>query len=181
MRAWLPFIFYFGLEIVLFVASDCWNRHPRWGERVTTVSFVVYVTAVMWLCLTPAHFSFLSAPKALFYFHGVPFNAIPFQGFSPEFFLNIVMTFPLGIYIYLFNYRTPFERAILYGLCFSLFIEVNQFVWDYFLDLQRLADIDDLITNTLGAVIGFSLMIILYQNGWRKFLQRFMLTRAEIC
>lgn len=86
------------------------------------------------------------------------------------------MTFPLGVYIFLFNYRTPFERAILYGLSFSLFIEINQFVWDYFLDLQRLADIDDLITNTLGAVIGFSLMIILYQNGWKKFLQRFMLT-----
>ena len=91
------------------------------------------------------------------------------------FVLNIVMTFPLGVYLYLFNYRMPFERVILAGFCFSLFIESNQFIWDYFLNLQRLADVDDLITNTLGAIIGFSLMIILYQNGWQKFLQRFMI------
>lgn len=176
MRAWLPFIVYCCLIILFFFYRHTWRRFPRWGERITVTSFIVYVIAVMWLCLTPAHFSIPSAHKLLFYFHGVPFNAIPFQGISPEFFLNIIMTFPLGVYLFLFNYRTPFERAILYGFLFSLFIESNQFVWDYFLNLQRLADIDDLITNTLGAVIGFSLMIILYQAGWQKFLRQFMLT-----
>ncbi|HJA27292.1 MAG TPA: VanZ family protein [Candidatus Limosilactobacillus intestinigallinarum] len=176
MRAWLPFIVYFGLELLIFFKSGIWHRHPSWGARVTIITFLIYLTAVLWLCLTPAQVSVPSAHKVLFHFHGVPFNAIPFQGFSVEFFLNIIMTFPLGVYIFLFNRWTPFEHATLYGLLFSLFIECNQFLWDYFLNLQRLADIDDLITNTLGAVIGFSLMIILYQNGWRKFLQRFMLT-----
>lgn len=172
-----PFFSYFCLELLIFAWRGTWHRHPRWGARVTIITFLIYLTAVLWLCLTPAQVSVPSAPKVLFHFHGVSFNAIPFQGFSVEYFLNIVMTFPLGVYIFLFNHRITFERASLYGFLFSLFIESNQFVWDYFLNLRRLADIDDLITNTLGVVIGFSLMIILYQNGWQKFLQRFMLTR----
>lgn len=177
MRAYLPFIVYFCLILLIFWYIRSWQRYSGWGERLTMITFLIYMTAVMWLCLTPAHVNIPSAQKILFHFHGVPYNIIPFQGFSIEFFLNIVMTFPLGVYIFLFNYRTPFERTILYGFCFSLFIESNQFIWDYLLNLQRLADIDDLITNTLGTIIGFSLMLILYQNGWRKFLQRLMLIR----
>ena len=177
MRAYLTFIVYLCIILLIFLHIRSWQRYSGWGERLTMITFLIYMTAVMWLCLTPAHVNIPSAQKILFHFHGVPYNIIPFQGFSIEFFLNIVMTFPLGVYIFLFNYRTPFERTILYGFCFSLFIESNQFIWDYLLNLQRLADIDDLITNTLGTIIGFSLMLILYQNGWRKFLQRLMLIR----
>ncbi|MGM9907306.1 VanZ family protein [Limosilactobacillus sp.] len=177
MYAWIPFVTYFIFILLVFFHSRSWQRFPDWGTRLTIISFLVYIIAVLWLCLTPAHFDIPSTQKILFHFHGIPYNAIPFQGFSIEYVLNIVMTFPLGVYLYLFNYRMPFERVILVGFCFSLFIESNQFIWDYFLNLQRLADVDDLITNTLGAIIGFSLMIILYQNGWQKFLQRFMIIR----
>lgn len=177
MRTWLPFTVYFCLEFLIFAHRRDWQRFPGWGPRVTMVTFLIYVTAVLWLCLTPAHFSFPSAPKTLFYFHGIPFNAIPFQGFSMEYFLNIVMTFPLGVYIFLLADQTRFERVTLDGFLFSLFIESNQFIGDYFFNLQRLADIDDLITNTLGTMLGFALMIILWQSGWQKFLGRFMLNR----
>ncbi|MCH3923150.1 VanZ family protein [Limosilactobacillus sp.] len=175
MRSWIPFTTYFLLTLVLFWYWPARQRCRTAGQRVTIVTFLIYLVAIYWLCLTPAQFSFPSAPKILFYFHGVPFNAVPFQGLSPEFFLNIVMTFPLGVYLFLINPQRRFEGAIGWGLLFSLFIESNQFVCDWLFNLQRLADIDDLITNTLGAIIGFALMILLDQNGGHKFLHYFVL------
>lgn len=175
MRQWIPFIVYFSLAVCLLYCSRVWSRYPRIPQRITAISLLVYIGAILWLCLTPASFSFSSAPKILFYFHGVPFNVIPFQGLSIEFFLNIIMTFPFGVYLYLLNPRLSFENAGLAGFLLSLFIEGNQFIGDFLFHIGRLADIDDLITNTLGTLIGFAVMIALDQTALHKLFRHFML------
>lgn len=124
-------------------------------------------------------FNFSSADKILFYFHGVPFNIIPLQGFSEEFFLNIVMTFPLGVYLYLANHQLSLTKVARDAFFFSLFIEVNQFVCDLIFHIGRVADIDDLICNTTGAIIGFGVMIILDQTIFHEFIKHFMLIRTK--
>lgn len=175
LRHWIPFIVYFAILLVILVRSHVWGKAPRFGQRITIISLLIYLVAILWLCLTPATFQIESAPKILFYFHGIPFNVIPLQGFSPEFFLNIVMTLPFGVFIYLINPQTPFERASLAGFLLSAFIECNQFIGDFLFQIGRFADIDDLITNTLGTMIGFAIMIILDQTSFHKLLQYFML------
>lgn len=85
------------------------------------------------------------------------------------------MTLPFGVYLYLLNPHLSFENAGLAGFLFSLFIEGNQFIGDFFFHLGRLADIDDLITNTLGTLIGFAVMIILDQTVLHKLFRHFML------
>lgn len=159
MLHWLPFIIYFLINCYLLWHS--WQQYRLTGQRVTLVATFIYLTAILVLCLTPTLFSVASAHKQLFYFAGTPYNAIPFQGISPEFFLNIIMTFPWGVFLYLFNRHRSWQKVILYSFALSLFIEANQFIWDLLINLGRLADIDDLITNTIGAIIGFAVMYLL--------------------
>lgn len=175
MRQWIPFTFYLLILLVTFYRLHWWTRFPHFGQRLTTTTLFIYLVALLRLCLTPTSFTISSAPKLLFYFHGIPFNVIPFQGFSLEFFLNIIMTLPFGVYLYLVNNRLSFERAGLWGLALSTFIEGNQFICDYLFQLGRLADIDDLITNTLGALIGFAVMIILDQTVFHRLIHQLTL------
>lgn len=65
--------------------------------------------------------------------------------------MNIIMLMPLGFLLpYIWkNFRSPLKVALT-GFLFSAFIEFTQ------LPTNRLADIDDLIMNTLGAVLGYA-------------------------
>lgn len=172
---WIPFFVYFFACTLLITHNHLWSRYPSLGQHITIASFFIYIIAILWLCLTPAMFNFSSANKILFYFHGVPFNIIPLQGFSQEFFLNIVMTFPLGVYLYLINPKIKLVKAGLYAFYFSLFIEINQFGCDLIFHIGRVADIDDLICNTAGAIIGFCIMIILDQSVFHRIIKELTL------
>lgn len=77
-------------------------------------------------------------------------NLVPFGSFDfLTGFLNVVMFLPLGFLLPLIwkNYRS-LGKIALAGLLFSLAIELSQ------LTNNRTVDINDLITNTLGAVFG---------------------------
>lgn len=177
MIDWLPFLIYFLINCYLLLRN--WHRYPRVGQRVTITAAFTYLTAILLLCLTPTLFSVSSAHKVLFYFMGVPYNIIPFQGVSTEFLLNIIMTVPWGVFLYLFNSRVRLSTITGYCFLFSFFIESNQFIWDLLIHLGRLADIDDLITNTAGALIGFILMAILNQTYFHDLIQQLRLNCDE--
>lgn len=169
MLHWLPFTTYFLINCYLLWRG--WQQYSSTGQRLTITAAFIYMTAILMLCLTPTLFKVASAHKILFYFHGTPYNAIPFQGISPEFLLNIVMTFPWGVFLYLFNRHYTWGKLILYCFAFSLFIEANQFFWDLLINLGRLADIDDLITNTLGALIGFGVTGLLNKTIFHRLIK----------
>lgn len=71
---------------------------------------------------------------------------------------NIFMFIPFGILTSLLFHRSL--KMVVYvtilSFLLSLFIEVNQFIFTY-----RVADIDDLLLNTIGGFIG-SLLVYLY-------------------
>ncbi|MER7011332.1 VanZ family protein [Saccharopolyspora sp. NPDC000359] len=70
--------------------------------------------------------------------------------------LNVALLVPLGMYLrYHFNRNFPTTAAI--GLGVSLFFELTQYtgVWGLYECPYRLADVDDLITNTCGAMLGW--------------------------
>lgn len=78
------------------------------------------------------------------------------QGVVLEPLFNILLTIPFGVYLrYYFNFS--FKKTMLLGFCLSFFFEFTQFTGLYFIYPRpyRLADVDDLINNTLGAVIGY--------------------------
>lgn len=69
---------------------------------------------------------------------------------------NIVMTIPLGIYLrYYFGFSL--RKTVLFGFLASLFLEATQLsgLWFIYPRPYRCPDVNDLMVNTLGALIGY--------------------------
>lgn len=69
---------------------------------------------------------------------------------------NIVITIPFGIYLR-YYFKKKVSTTIIYTFLLSLYFEITQFTGLYGLypKAYRLFDVDDLIINTLGGVIGY--------------------------
>ena len=83
-------------------------------------------------------------------------NLIPFRdGISLSMILNVVMFMPLGFLLPLLwkEYQSLVRTAII-GFCFSCGIEFCQ------LFNRRVSDVDDLLMNTLGAILGWLSWIV---------------------
>lgn len=87
-------------------------------------------------------------------------NLIPFSdGFSLGFILNIILFLPLGFLCSLISrYYQSIKHTFFIGCGLSLFIEIIQLFTQY-----RATDIDDLITNTIGALLGYFCFRILHR------------------
>lgn len=73
-----------------------------------------------------------------------------YDGWAMNLFGNIAMFIPLGFVLPLcFNKLDRLWKAVFVGFSCSLFIELIQLLF-----FERTTDIDDLITNTTGALIG---------------------------
>jgi glycopeptide antibiotics resistance protein len=73
---------------------------------------------------------------------------------------NIVLFIPLGILLPFASKRFySLTRVFVFAFCLSLSIEVIQF-FSRFLGNFRVVDIDDILLNTLGACIGFSVLCL---------------------
>lgn len=105
--------------------------------------------------------------------HLIPFEVIRTQfrqllnGYAWPFLLNVVgnilMFMPMGFFLPLLK-KLNFPATVLYGFTFSLLIEIAQ------LPLERVSDVDDLILNTTGTVVGFGFFLFIkYLYG--KFLK----------
>ena len=95
--------------------------------------------------------------------------------FHPSFytvFYNVLMTIPFGIYLR-YYFKASLWKTIKYSFLLSLFFELTQLTGLYFIYARpyRLFDVDDLIMNTLGGVVGYYIM-----GKFNKFLP----TRDEI-
>lgn len=78
---------------------------------------------------------------------------------------NIVLFVPLGITVRRFFHKSMAQVAF-WGFAVSAFIEVTQYtgLWFVYSCSYRLADVDDVILNTLGALLGGLIAPILL--GW---------------
>ena len=72
---------------------------------------------------------------------------------------NVVMTIPFGMYLR-YYYKCSLKKTIILTFFLSLFFEFTQLTGLYGIYPRpyRLCDVDDLITNTLGGIIGYFIM-----------------------
>lgn len=92
-------------------------------------------------------------------------SLIPFvNGILHSDYLNVVMSIPLGFFLPLMwrKYHNGFE-TIKFGFYLSLFIELSQLFTRF-----RATDINDLITNTIGAAVGWSIYFVFSKLLLRK-------------
>lgn len=72
---------------------------------------------------------------------------------------NIFMTVPFGMYLH-YYFKCSLGKTVSYSFLLSLFFELTQLTGLYFIypKAYRLFDVDDLLMNTLGGVVGYYLM-----------------------
>jgi glycopeptide antibiotics resistance protein len=130
-----------------------------------TVAFAVYVLGVMHYTLG----LYLLALRRLFNPHLMPvrigfypeFNLIPLTLTAPvTFTLNILLFVPFGLLLPLVSKYKNAQQVVLAGFLLSFCIEVLQIGTE-----GRVSDINDLITNTFGAWLGFLLYSLISKLG----------------
>ena len=92
-------------------------------------------------------------------------SLVPFGTFSDSAYIlaaNVILFMPFGLFPSLLWRNYGWKRALLTGVCITLFIESCQ------LFIGRTFDIDDLMLNTLGVFCGFLLAPVL-----RRLIPRF--------
>lgn len=117
------------------------------------LSFGVYITGMF-------HFTDPSTLYDWLYYKGNIFveniNVHPFStGISKiGYFLNVILFIPFGFFLpILFKMKYPSLQTLIYGLFTSFWIECSQ------LFNTRISDVDDLVMNSLGTLIGLVLCL----------------------
>lgn len=89
---------------------------------------------------------------------------------------NLVLLLPMGIFLPVFKERFRSVKVLaITGFLISLAIEILQLLSVIIGNMGRAFDVDDIILNTISAVIGYGLFCI-----WRKFVNRFKEKETQI-
>lgn len=138
-------------------------------------SFFFYILCAYFLVILPlpSRSSVLHYTKA--YYNLKPFFVVPeivmsgqFNIVDPDSYVfllnekyleplfNILMTIPFGIYLR-YYFKCGFFKCMFFSFVLSLFFEVTQLTGLYFIYPRpyRLFDVNDLINNTCGGIVGF--------------------------
>lgn len=184
------------LAVLFTIPYIAWNYH-KYGSvlslRILIVySFILYMLCAYCLVILPlptgeaaANLSGHQAQLAPFTFLGDivrESDAVLSQPrtwltvFNSNAFLttlfNLFLTMPFGMYLR-YYFRCGWKRTLVYSLLLSLFFELTQLSGLYFIysGSYRLFDVDDLIVNTCGSMIGFVLA---------RIAMRFLPSREEL-
>lgn len=121
------------------------------------VVFVVYLLTLLWLVLFKFSFDILSV---LLDHQARSLNLLPFIGSSQgnirEMIDNFVVFIPFGLFLGINLKKATFWRKLAYISIFSLTVETLQFIFAI-----GITDITDIITNTLGGLVG----LLVYDLG----------------
>lgn len=171
------------IPIVIVVGAiylvTCFCRYKNNGIRfskhtVINFFFVCYLTGLISLILVPNH---LWTAVWFYLFNGFPgceigpllvpnFNFIPifvqyFQGtvalgewVKQMLILNLLMFLPMGIFLPLVSIRINKKNIVITSITISLIVELLQPI------MGRSFDIDDIIMNSLGIILGWALTLI---------------------
>jgi len=129
-------------------------------NALTPVLFAVYLLALSWLILFKLQFS-VPVMGGVRVVNLVPllgsFDAGGGLGFG-EIRLNILAFIPLGIYIRMLKPAWSFAKKVLAIAGLTVVFELTQFIFA----IGR-ADVTDLISNTLGGLIGIGVYALLFR------------------
>ncbi|MGM7681199.1 VanZ family protein [Cytobacillus sp. Hm23] len=160
-----------SLFLLFYIIVDfIMNKSKDIVRRLIFYSFVFYLLNVVQLTtggiVFPPQKDFLPTTQLIpFYFIGDLFSMYRTNGLDWFFwnsfkltFFNLIMLMPLGVYMSLFYKVKRISRVFLIIFLVSLTIETIQLTFTYLgLVMGRGFNVDDLIVNTLGGVIGFVL------------------------
>ena len=112
------------------------------------------------------------------WFNFIPFHSMvaDYRGHSLQSLLNIILFIPYGFLLPNLLGKQKDKKTIIYGLFTSLFIEVFQLSMTLIFRFPEwYCDVDDLILNTIGVLIGILLIItskFVINTLWKLFKRR---------
>ena len=142
------------LILVLVLVSRISGHRPTKAQAVWKLLLALYLAAV---------YNVAGAPELPYIYPRLNINLIPFwditsgvKAYLINSGLNILLFIPLGFILPLLWKEFRSRRAMCFtGFLLSLGIELAQLL-NY-----RISDVDDLIMNTLGAFLGYALLMLL--------------------
>lgn len=138
-------------------------------KSLLTYSFVLYLICAYFLIILPlpkiSEVELMTSPQIQLIPFSFIIDAVPHFNLSLSFLkssyiyvplFNILLTIPFGIYLR-YYFKLNLKKTCLYTFLLSLFFELTQLSGLYFIYPRgyRLCDIDDLILNTLGGLLGY--------------------------
>ncbi|MGF6989630.1 glycopeptide antibiotics resistance protein [Lachnospiraceae bacterium PM6-15] len=146
--------------IIFFISLS--RKKPRYpvAKFVKLALFVIYISLVVAVTGVGTIYDFGKFGEIirLEEVQLIPFTSIGYLTYT----LNIFMFVPLGFLLPFIWRNMDFLKVLLTGFSFSLFIELSQLL------NRRVTDIDDLIANTLGCIIGYCIYTLFYKLFRRK-------------
>lgn len=166
---------------VLFTLPYIAYNYRKYGSVFSLRIFIVYSFMLYMLCVYCLIILPLPTGEAAARLHGHRMQLVPFQFvrsmmkesnvvpadprtwlslISNSAFmntiLNVVMTMPFGVYLR-YYFRCGWRKTLLLSFLLSLFFELTQLSGLYFIypGSYRLFDVDDLMTNALGGLLGY--------------------------
>ena len=169
--------------IIAFILLLLTKKYPRIKKPVVIILWLAYIFLILSLTLQPLFFSTYRITWDEMKLYGPPWNFKPFSLIIPQwknvlsgqkgafrqFFGNIIMFIPAGLLMPLVFKKTQrFLWALLGAFLFTLCIESLQLILCIAGMCMREFDVDDLILNTFGAVLGYLIYRLIFHKGRRK-------------
>ena len=179
-------ILLFPIVALLFTIPYIIYQYHKYGavssyRSIIVYSFLLYLMVAYFLVILPLPdietVSMMKTPSYnLIPFHFISeifslstFSVSDFATYFPtlknpvvyEAVFNVFLTVPFGVYLHYYS-EFDFKKTLFYSFCLTLFFELTQLSGLYFIYPRgyRVFDVDDLILNTLGGVIGYLLAFI---------------------
>lgn len=161
-----PRLYYLLSPCVVILVLLVMERHyfKDMKKTVLYIIFSMYMIAVFRVTGLPDSLHMHFNPRLWLY---------PFYGIQDDLFnamLNVFLFIPFGFFLpALWRQFFSFKNTLITAVCFTALIEISQ------LFCNRLTDINDIITNTTGALIGYGFLQLLikpfpnlFQNEFKK-------------
>jgi len=140
-----------------FVAGVLRRRRASRGRLVLAGMSLLYLTAVVAVTIFPIFVAPASWRAAEHWWEVL--RLVPFVVPPADFVLNVVMFLPFGVLVPLLWPAAGTRRRIAgWGLAASAVIEFSQLGMWIALGNSRMFDVNDLMSNTTGAVLGLMLL-----------------------
>lgn len=126
-------------------------------RTVTTLLLAAYAVAVVFVTMFPLNPHSDDYPDDLPWWANIHYT--PGYVDAPSFAANIVMFLPFGVLVpLLWPAADGWRRMLVRGLLASAGIEAVQLVLDLTIGGKRTIDVNDLLSNAVGALLGLALL-----------------------
>lgn len=174
------FIIFLGLFSIFFYVYYKKSNNTFY-KNILVYSFGIYISILVGITLFPLPIQPEEIAVNIKYNLGLKNNYVPFINTYKNLILdynhglifaslkqivgNILIFIPIGIYMPYFIKKINLKKIIIIGLSSSLIIELTQLFINTILTYNyRSVDVDDLILNTIGTIIGYGLYKIVYKK-----------------